>query len=69
MNIDLTDTESEYLKRRLILDFQDLRGEVSGTDSFDYREALKRDEATLRAILSRLGVGLDELSDRSAITI
>ena len=56
MNYDFTDREIDFLKRQLLTDFGNLRMQISSTDTHDFREELKQDEATLRGILLRFGV-------------
>ena len=54
MELTLQDDEVAYLERVLQESLSDLRMEIAGTESFDLRERLKRDEAVLKSILRRL---------------
>jgi len=58
MNVTLTlePREAEVLKRVLAGYLGDLRMEVSGTDSYEYREDLKADELAIKGVLMKLGV-------------
>jgi hypothetical protein len=59
MRLTLNDDERDLLKRLLESDLGDLRFEIADTDSKSMRDDLKRDEATLKAILERLERGGD----------
>jgi hypothetical protein len=54
MQITITDEEKEVLKDVLDEVLPSLRGEVYKTESFDYREELKRREAIIKLLLERL---------------
>ncbi len=54
--ITLDAEEAQYLARALRSYISDLRMEVAGTDSYDFREALKKQEAVLNHVLEQLGV-------------
>jgi uncharacterized protein (DUF2164 family) len=51
--------EAQYLATALRSYLSDLRMEVAGTDSFDFREALKKQETALNHVLQQLGVADD----------
>ncbi len=53
MRIDLTAEEASTLHEILTHYVSDLRMEVAGTDSMDYREVLKAREALLKNLLLR----------------
>jgi hypothetical protein len=53
--ITLDAEEAEYLATALRSYLSDLRMEVAGTDSYDFREALKKQEAVLNHVLEQLG--------------
>lgn len=53
--LDLTDEEASLLKEVLAEYVSDLRLEVGGTDSMDFREALKEKERILGGLIERLG--------------
>ncbi len=61
MDLSLTENERALLQEVLSSSFRDLRMEVAGTDNFEYRRALQAREATMLAIVERLG-GLLELT-------
>ncbi|MEW5930841.1 MAG: hypothetical protein AB1941_25550 [Gemmatimonadota bacterium] len=58
--ITLDAEEAEYLATALRSYISDLRMEVAGTDSYDFREALKKQEAVLNHVLEQLGHATDE---------
>lgn len=51
--------EAQYLATALRSYLSDLRMEVAGTDSYEFREALKKQEAALSHVLEQLGVADD----------
>ena len=53
--ITLDAEEAQYLAAALRSYISDLRMEVAGTDSYDFREALKKQEAVLNHVLEQLG--------------
>jgi hypothetical protein len=54
--ITLEPEEAQYLAQALRSYISDLRMEVAGTDSYDFREALKKQEAVLNHVLAQLDV-------------
>jgi predicted RNA binding protein with dsRBD fold (UPF0201 family) len=54
IQLDLTPDEAEVLKDALENYLADLRMEIAGTDSMDFRETLKDTKATLRKIVEAL---------------
>lgn len=70
MQLALDAQEASVLAGALRSYLSDLRSEVVATDSFDYREALKQQEATLTRILDDLegsgeGVAQDEVGSET----
>ena len=59
MELSLTDDERAVLQGVLSSAFRDLRSEVVATDNAHYRGDLREREATIRAILDRVGGLLD----------
>jgi hypothetical protein len=55
MTIELTQAEVQELERVLASYLSDLRMEIAGTDSYDFRQALKERKVTLSHVLERLG--------------
>jgi hypothetical protein len=57
VRFELTPTEAEVL--RLVLEnyLSDLRMEIAGTDSMDYREGLKARKVVLRKVVSLISAG------------
>jgi hypothetical protein len=53
-DLKLTDDEAETLHGVLSEYLSDLRMEIADTDSFDFREALKRTEALLKRLIADL---------------
>lgn len=53
--LELTGPEADLLQEIVEEWLSDLRLEIGHTDSLDYREGLKRQEALVRDILGRLG--------------
>lgn len=60
--ITLDDDEVQILAAALRSYLSDLRMEVAGTDSYDFREALKRQESALSRVLEQIG-GAEEPAD------
>ena len=54
MELTLQPEEATLLARVLTNYLADLRMEIGATDSFEWRQSLKRDEQVLRALLARL---------------
>ena len=54
MNLTLTDDEARTLRDVLEQYLSNLREEVGKTERYEFREALKRDEASIKAMLDRL---------------
>jgi hypothetical protein len=54
IQLDLTPDEAEILKTALESYLGDLRMEIAGTDSMDFRETLKDTKATLKKIVEAL---------------
>ena len=52
----------EVVARRLSSAYTDLRMEIADTESEDWRDEMKRDEAVLLDVLHRLGVTNADLS-------
>lgn len=52
--IALADDEADVLRSVLEEYISELRMEISNTDSMDFREDLKRKEAMLKSLVSRL---------------
>ena len=52
--IALADDEADVLRSVLEEYISELRMEISNTDSMDFREDLKRKEAILKSLVSRL---------------
>jgi hypothetical protein len=54
MTIELTRDEIEELEQALNSYLSDLRMEIAGTDSYEFRQALKQRKAALDHVLGRL---------------
>ena len=54
IHLDLTADEASILKAALESYLGDLRMEIAGTDSMDFRESLKKTKAILRRIADQL---------------
>lgn len=50
ITLELTGDEAELLARMLPVGLTELRGEIIRTDSFAYRQALKKDEEILKRL-------------------
>ncbi|GIW10968.1 MAG: hypothetical protein KatS3mg061_2025 [Dehalococcoidia bacterium] len=57
-SISLSEEELRLLHEILSDYLANLRVEIANTDSYELREALKRNEVTLRGLLERLGSAL-----------
>jgi hypothetical protein len=55
MDLTLERNEIDVLHRVLTQYLSDLRMEVRDTEDYDFRQPLKREEETVKAILDRLG--------------
>jgi hypothetical protein len=55
MQLTLTNEEVVVLRDALLSYVSDLRMEIGGTDSKEYRDRLKAEETFLRALIGRLG--------------
>lgn len=55
MNVQLSDEQVSLLKRVLTDDLSDLRMQITDTEDYDLRQALKHDEQLLLDILTTLG--------------
>jgi hypothetical protein len=55
MNFELSPQEADYLQQLLQRSLRELRGEIAGTESLDWRRGLQGDEQMLKALLDRLG--------------
>jgi len=53
--LTLTDEEAGTLRRALEQYVSDLRMEIADTDSMDFRDQLKREEAFLKKLIEQLG--------------
>ena len=53
--LTLTDEEAGTLRRVLEEYVSDLRMEIADTDSMDFRDQLKREEAFLKKLIEQLG--------------
>jgi hypothetical protein len=53
--LTLTDEEAGTLRRVLEEYVSDLRMEIADTDSMDFRDQLKREEAFLKRLIEKLG--------------
>jgi hypothetical protein len=58
MQIILDEYENKVLRESIEDTLSNMRGEVYKTESFEYREQLKRRKAALEAVLERLGQGV-----------
>jgi hypothetical protein len=54
MNITLEKNEAELLHRVLTNYLGDFRMEISNTENYEWRESMKEDEATIKALIKRL---------------
>lgn len=55
MELTLSDDEAELLRALLDTAWRDTRSEIADTDSPRFRRGLRIDEASIRAMLDRLG--------------
>jgi len=60
VHIELTSEEAEMLREILAYYLSELRMEIAGTESVDFREPLKKREAFLKELLQRLGWQIPE---------
>ena len=58
MELRLAPEEADLLRQILTNYLSDLRMEIADTDSYELRQALKRDEQAVKALLARLHVDL-----------
>jgi hypothetical protein len=58
MQIILDEYENKVLRESIEDTLSNMREEVYKTESFEYREQLKRRKAALEAVLERLGQGV-----------
>lgn len=54
ITIELTDDQLSHLRDIMRGALGDLRAEISGTERLAYRQALREDEAVIRAVLEAL---------------
>lgn len=54
MELTLTAEEASFLHRILTNYLPGLREEIAGTENYDWRQALKKDEDMLKALIARL---------------
>jgi hypothetical protein len=54
MELKLDDKEATLLKTILEQHLSDLRMEIADTEKYDWREELKKDEETIKGLISRL---------------
>ncbi len=54
MDVKLDDKELEVVRRVLTNYLGDLRMEVAGTDSYEFRQGLKEDEEVIKTVLKKL---------------
>jgi hypothetical protein len=57
VQLDLNPTEAEVLRMVLESYLSDLRMEIAGTDSMDFREGLKARKLVLRKVLAQINAG------------
>jgi len=55
MNVNFDTDDLTLLRRVLERSISELRAEISGTESLDWRNALHQDETRMKSMLSRLG--------------
>ena len=53
--LDLTQEDADMLREILSGDLADLRYEIANTDSYDFREALRRKQGLLERVIAQLG--------------
>ena len=58
ISVQLTEEEAAILKSSLELLLSDVRMEICGTDSADFREGLKEQKSTLERVIAQLGEGV-----------
>jgi len=54
MELSLTEREVDYLGRILAESLPQLREEIHKTDSYDFRESLKKDEEVLKELIAKI---------------
>lgn len=54
IRLELTEEEAERLRDLCDVALSDLRMEIAGTDSMEFRERLKQDAGFLRSLIHRL---------------
>lgn len=54
MELNLSSQEAAFLHRVLTNYLPSLREEIAGTENYEWRQALKRDEELLKALIERL---------------
>lgn len=54
VRIELTEGDAERLRELCEAQLSDLRMEIAGTDSMEFREGLKQDAGLLRSVLEQL---------------
>lgn len=54
MELNLSSEEAAFLHRVLTNYLPSLREEIAGTENYEWRQALKRDEELLKALIERL---------------
>jgi hypothetical protein len=55
IRIELNPTEAQALQHALRSYLSDLHDEIAHTDSYDYREQLRREQSLLDGLLHRIG--------------
>jgi hypothetical protein len=55
MELKLDDKEATLLKTVLEQHLSDLRMEIADTEKYDWRQDMKKDEETIKSLISRLG--------------
>ncbi len=69
MNLTLTPEEAALLARIVSNYLSDLRMEIGKTDSYEWRQSLKDDEALLKGLLSRLPAPAAQAEQASAASV
>ena len=62
MQLSLQPNEVELLRTILSQYLSDLRMEISNTEKYELREALKQEESTIGSLISRLGAAEKRLA-------
>lgn len=55
MQLSLSDDEAKLLRRLLTQWVSEVKSEVANTERYEWRQDMKRDGATVKAIVERLG--------------